>query len=437
MPRNPYDREILRLAGPALATLLAEPAYLLVDTAIVGHLGTAQLGGLAVASSILLTAYSLCIFLAYGTTAAVARHLGAGERAAAADQAVQGVWLGVGVGLVLTAGLAVGSGSLVSLLGARGAVAANALVYLRISLVGVPFLLLTLAGTGYLRGLQDTRTPLLVSVATVLLNLVIELVLVFGFDQGIGASALSTVLAQVVGGAVYARAVVRAARRDGARLRPDLAAQRRLLRVGADLVVRTAALRGSLVAITAVATRMGRNEVAAHQIVFEVWSLLAMALDALAIAGQALVGRLLGAGEAVAARAASHRLLVVGLLGSGATTVLLLAVRPVLPGVFTPDPAVAELVRFLLLWAAVLQPVAAVAFVLDGVLIGAGDQRYLARAMGVAALVLVLALLPVLPLGLGVGWLWFAFGLLMAVRAGTLLSRFRGDRWLVLGSPVR
>lgn len=437
MARNRFDREILRLAGPALVTLLAEPVYLLVDTAVVGHLGTAQLGGLAVASSILLTAYSLCIFLAYGTTAAVARRLGAGQRTAAADQAVQGVWLGVGVGLVLSIVLAVASGPLVSLLGAEGAVATNALVYLRISLVGLPFLLLTLAGTGYLRGLQDTRTPLLVSVATALLNLVLELILVLGFDQGIGASALTTVLAQVVGGAVYAIAVVRAARRDGARLRPDLASQRRLVRVGADLVVRTAALRGSLVALTAVATRMGRNEVAAHQIVFEIWSLLAMALDALAIAGQAMVGRLLGAGEATDACAASRRLLGVGLVGSIATAALILALRPVLPDLFTPDPAVADLVRFLLLWAALLQPVAAVAFVLDGVLIGAGDQRYLARAMVFAALGLVVVAAPILPLGLGVGWLWAAFGVLMAVRAGTLLARFRGDRWLVLGSPVR
>ncbi len=436
MARSPYDREIVRLAGPALVTLLAEPVYLLVDTAVVGHLGTDQLGGLAIASSILLTAFSLCIFLAYGTTAAVARLLGAGEQREAAHQAVQGLWLAAGVGTVLAMVLAVTSEPLVRLLGADGAVATNALVYLRISLAGIPFLLLTLAGTGYLRGVQDTRTPLVVAVATALLNLGLELLLVLVFDQGIGASALSTVLAQVVGGLVYLVAVARAAGRVGAGLRPDLWAQVRLLRVGVDLVVRTAALRGSLVALTAVAARIGRDEVAAHQVAFEVWSLLAMALDALAIAGQAMVGRLLGAGLVVDARAAARRLLVLGVAGSVATSAVVVAVSPVLPQLFTPDPAVADLVRFLLWWVAVLQPVAAVAFVLDGVLIGAGDQRYLARAMALAAVCLVLAAAPILPLGLGIGWVWAAFGTFMAVRALTLVHRLRGDRWLVPGAPA-
>ncbi len=436
MARSAFDREIWRLAGPALVTLLAEPVYLLVDTAVVGHLGTPQLGGLAVASSILLTAYSLCIFLAYGTTAAVARLLGADDHREAAHQAVQGLWLAAGVGVVLAVALTVASEPLVRALGGEGAVATNALVYLRISLVGTPFLLLTLAGTGYLRGVQDTRTPLLVTVATALLNLVLELVLVLGFDQGIGASALGTVIAQVVGGLVFVRAVGRAAIRDGAGLRPDLRAQRRLLRVGADLMVRTAALRGSLVALTAVAARIGRNEVAAHQIVFEVWNLLAMALDALAIAGQAMVGRLLGAGRVTDARAASQRLLVLGLAGSVATSVVVVATSSVLPALFTPDPEVASLVRFLLLWAAALQPLAAVAFVLDGVLIGAGDQRYLARAMVLSALGLAVAIAPVLPLDLGIGWVWAAFGVLMAVRVATLLARFRSDRWLVGGASV-
>lgn len=434
MARNPYDREIVRLAGPAFVTLLAEPLYLLVDTAVVGHLGTSQLGGLAVASSILLTALSLSIFLAYGTTASVARLLGAGQGREAAHQAVQGLWLGAMVGVGFAVVGAVASGWLVAALGAHGDVATNALVYLRISLVGLPMLLVTLAGTGYLRGLQDTRTPLGVAIGTAVLNLVLEVVLVYGFHQGIGASALATVVAQTLGAVVFVAAVVRGARREGARLVPHLATQRRLARVGADLVVRTAALRGSLLALTAVATRIGRTEVAAHQIAFEIWSLLAMALDSLAIAGQAMVGRLLGGGHPAEARTASRRLLVFGIGGSVATSVLVLAVSPVLPALFTPDPAVAHLARFLLWWVAGLQGLAAVAFVLDGVLIGAGDQRFLARSMAVAGLALAVAIAPVLPLDLGIGWVWAAFGVLMAVRAAMLLVRFRGDAWLVVGA---
>lgn len=434
MARNPLDREIARLAGPAFVTLMAEPLYLLADTAVVGHLGTAQLGGLAVASSILLTALSLSIFLAYGTTAAVARLLGAGEHREAAHQAVQGLWLGgaVGVGFAVFGALA--SRPLVAALGAEGDVATNALVYLRISLFGLPMLLVTLAGTGYLRGLQDTRTPLAVAVGTALLNLVLEVVLIYGFDQGIGASALATVVAQVVGGVVFVTAVGRAARREGAGFAPHLRTQRRLVRVGADLMLRTAALRGSLLAMTAVATRIGSTEVAAHQIAFEVWSLLAMALDSLAIAGQAMVGHRLGAGRPAEARTAARRLLGIGLAGSVVTAGLVMALSSVLPRVFTPDPAVADLARFLLWWVAGLQPLAAVAFVLDGVLIGAGDQRFLARSMGLAALGLVMAVAPVLPLGLGIGWVWFAFGVLMAIRAALLGGRVRTDRWLVVGS---
>lgn len=429
-----HDREIVRLALPALVTLLAEPAYLLVDTAVVGHLGTPQLGGLAVASAVLLTGYSLCIFLAYGTTAAVARLLGAGDRTGAATQAVQGLWLGAGVGAVLAMVLAGAGASLVAALGATGEVADHALWYLRISLAGLPFLLATLAGTGYLRGLQDTRTPLAVALGTAALNIVLELVLVVWLGFGLGASALGTVIAQVAGAAVYLVAVGRSARSLGVSLRPVPAAQARLLRVGVPLVVRTAALRGALVALTAVATRVGPIAVAAHLIAFEVWNLLAMGLDSLAIAAQALVGRYLGAGDTAGARQVAARLLVLGGGASVALGLLVVALAPVVPGLFTPDPAVAELVTFLLVWVAVLQPLGAVAFVLDGVLIGAGDQRFLALAMAGAAVALGAAVAPVLPLGLGIGWVWAAFGVFMGARALVLVARFRTDAWLVVGA---
>lgn len=217
-------------------------------------------------------------------------------------------------------------------------------------------------------------------------------------------------------------------------MRPDLAVQRRLLRVGADLVVRTAALRGSLLALTAIATRIGRDDVAAHQIAFEIWSFLAMGMDALAIAGQAMVGRYLGAGDAASARAASRRLLQVGVGASVAVAILVVALAPSLGRFFTQDRDVVHLVGFLLVWVAVLQPLGAVAFVLDGVLIGAGDQRFLAWAMAGAAAAMAVAVAPVIPLGLGIGWVWGAFGVLMAVRAAVLLLRFRRDDWLVSGS---
>ena len=432
--RSPYDREIARLAIPAFGALVAEPLYVLTDTAIVGHLGTPQLGGLAVASTILLTLHSVFIFLAYGTTAAVSRLLGAGDDREAAHQAVQSLWLGGLIGVVLVAVGFVASDVLVSAMGATGDVKANALVYLRISLLGVPALLLVMAGTGYLRGLQDTRTPLVIAVGTGALNLVLEVVFVYGFDRGIGASALTTVAAQWVAAGIYLQRVGRAGAGQGVDFRPHPASLRRLGAVGRDLLVRTIALRASLVVATAVATRMGTVEVAAHQIAFELWSFLAMALDAIAIAGQALVGRALGAGDGRSARGAGRRMIEWGVVFGVVVGVAVLAVRTVLPHLFTDDPEVIALAAFVLLWLAVLQPVNAVAFVLDGILIGAGDMRFLAWAMVGAAAVFVPAAIAVSATGAGIGWLWASLGLLMTTRVVTLGARFAGDRWIVLGA---
>ena len=432
--RSSFDRDIARLAIPAVGALAAEPLYLLTDTAIVGRLGTPQLGGLAVAASLLLTTYSAFIFLAYGTTGTVARLLGAGHPERAAAQGIQALWLAGGVGVVLAAlGLAFAEPA-VRLLGADAEVVPFALTYLRISMVGVPSLLLVLAGTGYLRGLQDTRTPLVVAVASAVGNLVLEVVLVFGFDTGIAGSAWSTVAVQTVAAIVYLRLVGGHARRLGASLRPDRAALTALATVSRDLFVRTVALRASLLVATAVAARTGVVDLGAHQVAFELWSFLALVLDAIAIAGQAMVGRLLGAGDGPGARAASRRMLQWGVVAGLAFGVVVAALSGVLPRLFTDDPAVARLASFLLLWVAALQVVNAVVFVLDGVLIGAGDLRHLAWAMTVAALAFVPAAVAVRILDLGINWLWAAIALLMLTRLVTLGARWRGGSWAIVGA---
>lgn len=416
---------------PALGALIAEPLYVLADTAVVGHLGTPQLGGLAVASAVLLTGYGLFIFLAYATTAAVARLQGAGAGREAAHQGVQGCWLALLIAVPLVAVALVASGPLVAALGAGPGSPTHpyALRYLRISLLGVPAMLLTYAGTGYLRGRQDTVTPLVVAAATATGNLALELVLVYRLGLGVGASAAATVLAQYAGAVAYLLRVGADARRLGVRLGPDLVAVRALARVGSDLLVRTAALRGSFLLATAIATRLGPVPLAAHAVAFEVWSALALGLDALAIAGQAMVGRALGAGDAARARAVSARLLEWGVVGGTAAGLALATLRPVLPALFTGDPEVAALSTFLLLVVAVMQPLNAVVFVLDGVLMGAGDSRYLARSMVVVALVYAAAAGLVPLLGLGVGALWAALAVLMLGRALTLTRRFRGSAW--------
>ncbi len=434
--RRRHDREIARLAVPAFGALIAEPLYVLADTAVVGHLGTAQLAGLAVASSALLTGFAAFIFLAYGTTAAVSRLLGAGREGEAAHQAVQGLWLATVIGLAVTVVVGGAAGPIVEVLGATGDVRANAVVYLRISSLGITFQLVTFAGTGYLRGLQDTRTPLLVAVGTAIGNLVLELVLINGFDQGIGASALSTVVAQAIGALVYVRLITTATSRLGAALRPDWAAIRRLGRIGGDLLVRTLALRGSLTLFTAVAARIGTVEVGAHEVAFAVWSLLALALDAIAIAGQSMIGRFLGADDTETARRVGRRMLELGTAAGVAAGAIVLVARPVLPEVFTNDPTVVSLAGFLLVFVALLQPVNGAVFVLDGLLIGAGDMTFLAKAMIGAALVTAPVALSVLVLDLGIGWVWGAISVLMFARLVVLALRWRSGRWAVVGADV-
>ena len=419
---------------PALGALIAEPLYVLADTAVVGNIGTTQLAGLAVATAALLTGFSIFIFLAYGTTAAVSRLLGAGREDEAAHQAVQGLWLAGVIGVVVTAVVYGLGGPIVEVLGADGDVRTNALVYLRISSLGITFQLLTFAGTGYLRGLQDTRTPLLVAVSTAAGNLALELVLINGFGYGIGASALSTVVAQAAGALVYLRLITNATSRLGAALRPDWAAVRRLGRVGADLLVRTLALRGALTLLTAVAARVGTVEVAAHEVALAVWSFLGLGLDAIAIAGQAMIGRFLGAGDTATARDAGRRMLELGTAAGVLAGIIVFALRPFLPEVFSDDAAVVSLAGFLLLWVAVLQPVNGAVFVLDGLLIGAGDMSFLAKAMVGAALVTAPFAAAVLVLDLGIGWVWAAVGVLMLSRLVVLGLRWRTDAWAVVGA---
>lgn len=429
------DREILRLALPALGALTAEPLYVLADTAVVGHLGTPELAGLALASTILLVGHAVFIFLAYGTTAAVARLLGAGEHRQAAHQAVQSVWLALIVGIgVAVMGIATASGLIDLVGGDDPEVKAHALTYLRISLLGFPALLVTLAGVGYLRGLQDTRRPFLVAIGSAGFNLVLELVLIFGFGFGIGASALSTVVAQWLAAAAYLVWIRDAVALHSVGMGPDPAVIGRLAVTGLDLFLRTAALRGGLTITTAVAARIGTDELAAHQIAFEIWNVLALALDAIAIAGQALIGRALGAGDAVRSRQLAHRMIQWGLVAGIGLGLLVAVLSPVLPLIFTNDESVQELAVFLLLIVAAAQPVNGVVFALDGILIGAGDLRFLAWAMLLASIVLVGAGLSVLALDAGIGWLWAGLHAWMITRLVSLLARYRTDRWLVTGA---
>lgn len=432
--RTSKDAEILRLALPAFGALVAEPLFLLADSAIVGRLGTVPLGGLGVASQALTTLVGVSIFLAYGTTAAVARQLGAGHKDQAIRQGIDGLWLAAAIGIVV---LAVGwplAPRIVTAFGATPAVNRQAVTYLRISLLGTPSMLLVLAGTGVLRGLQDTRTPLLVAATASAVNIALNATFVLGLHWGIAGSASGTVIAQSGSGAAYLLVVARGARRAGVSGRPDRAGLRAAARAGASLVLRTLALQAVLVLMTAIAARQSDAAVAASQVGMRIWNLFVFALDAIAIAAQAITGRYLGAGDAGGARAATRRMIGWGAAYGALFSAVLLALRPLLPGLFGVTPEVRGLLLGVLLVVVVQQPVAGVVFVLDGVLIGAGDQDYLALA-GLAALaVFAAAAALVVTAGAGLVALWLAYAAWMLARFATLTLRARGSRWLVTGA---
>ncbi|MFH8556046.1 MATE family efflux transporter [Streptomyces celluloflavus] len=429
-----HDREIIALALPAFGALVAEPLFVMVDSAVVGHLGTPQLAGLGIAAALLTTAVSVFVFLAYATTAAVARRVGAGDLTGAIRQGMDGIWLALLLGAAVIAVVLPTAPCLVEIFGASGTAAPYATTYLRISSLGIPAMLVVLAATGVLRGLQDTRTPLYVAIGGFSANAVLNVGLVYGAGLGIAGSAWGTVIAQCGMAAVYLTVVVRGARRHGAALRPDAAGIRASAQAGVPLLVRTLSLRAVLMIATAVAARLGDAEIAAHQIVLTLWSLLAFALDAIAIAGQAIIGRYLGAGDRDGAKAACRRMVQWGVASGVVLGVVVVLARPAFIPLFTSDPAVQGPLLTTLLVVAVTQPVSGIVFILDGVLMGAGDGPYLAWAMVVTLALFAPVALAVPALGGGLVALWWAMALMMTVRMLTLWLRTRSGRWIVTGA---
>ncbi|MFJ1694799.1 MATE family efflux transporter [Streptomyces sp. NPDC087532] len=431
--RRRHDREIISLAVPAFGALVAEPLFVMVDSAIVGHLGTPQLAGLAVAAALLTTAVSVFVFLAYATTAAVARRVGAGDQASAIRQGMDGIWLALLLGTGVIAVALPTAPWLVHVFGASDTAAPYAITYLRISSLGIPAMLVVMAATGVLRGLQDTRTPLYVAVGGFAANGALNAGLVYGAGLGIAGSAWGTVIAQISMAAAYLIVVVRGARRHGASLRPDAAGIRASAQAGVPLLVRTLSLRAVLMIATAVAARLGDTEIAAHQIILSLWSLMAFALDAIAIAGQAIIGRYLGADDARGAREACRRMVQWGIASGVVFGALIVLARPLFVPLFTDDQSVQGTLLPALLVVALSQPIAGVVFVLDGVLMGAGDGRYLAWAMLVTLAVFAPVALLVPSFG-GLTALWWAMALMMAVRMMTLWLRTRSGKWIVTGA---
>ncbi len=424
-------RQVARLALPALVVLAAEPLYVLVDTAVVGHLGRTPLAALAVGGVVLGLAAWFGIVLAYGTTGRAARHYGAGARADAVAEGVQASWLALGAGVLTLLTIELLAGRIAGTLAGSAEVARPAASWLRIAALGIPGLLLATAGNGWLRGVQDTRRPPRYIVGANLLSAALGPLLVYGAGLGLAGSAIANVIAQTLSGALFVRALVA----ERVSLRPHPGLIRAQLVVGRDLVLRGAAFQACFLSATAVAGRFGQAALGAHQIALQLWMLCALALDALAIAAQSLVGAALGGADAAGARALARQITRLGLICGTAFAVVILAGAGVLPRLFSTDPEVYRQAMRAWPWFVAMQPVAGVVFALDGVLIGAGDVRYL-RTLTIGA-----ALLGFLPaiwlaywLRLGLGGIWAGLALFVVIRLVALLARLRTGRWAVVGA---
>jgi putative MATE family efflux protein len=430
----PTDREILALAIPALGALIAEPLYVLGDTAIIGHLGTVPLAGLALSGLLLSEVFGFCTFLEYGTTARAARLYGAGRADDALDVGVQATWLALALGVCLAAALEVVAAPAIHVMaGGATPAAAQAVQWMRIASLGAPFVLVTAAAQGWMRALQNTRTPLVVIGLANLASIALSAALVFGLGMGIRGSAIANVTAQAASGLVFLVILWR----RGVPLRPSLHRIRVQFAAARDLTVRTAAFFVTFTVAASVAARIGNTTLAAHQIGAQIWTFCALFLDATAIAAQALIGRLLGAGQVDAALLLARRLLWAGALLGVAFALVLAAGYEIIPRAFTSDRAVIEQAHVLWPWLVATMPLNGWVFALDGILFGAGDLRFMRNVTVVAALAGYLPLtLATAAYGWGLTGIWIGISTFMWIRAAIGFARWRGRRWLVGGTRM-
>jgi putative MATE family efflux protein len=425
----PSLRRVAALAFPALVVLAAEPLYVLVDTAVVGHLGRTPLAALAVGGSIMSFAAWLGTVLAYGTTGRAARRFGAGQRAEAVAEGVQATWLALTAGLLLLLVLEIAAGPLTHAIasGGNAEVGTAAARWLHIAALGAPGLMLATAGNGWLRGVQDTRRPLYFVLGANILSGILCPVLVYPLGFGLTGSAI----AQTTSGLLFLGALVH----ERVSLRPRLAVIARQLVLGRDLLVRGAAFQACFLSASAVAARFGAAALAAHQIALQLWLFCSLAMDAVAIAAQALIGAALGASRPAEARWLARRIGLIGLFSGLGFAALIAAALPILQPWFGADDEVYAQAQIAWWWFVGMQPIAGVVFALDGVLIGAGDVKYMRNMTIVAGLCGFLpAVWLALLLHLGLGGVWAGLTLFIVVRFVALVARLRGDRWAVLGT---
>jgi putative MATE family efflux protein len=428
-------RRIAALALPSLGVLAAEPLYLLFDLAVVGRLGAVALSGLAIGGLILGLVGSQGTFLSYGTTARSARFYGAGDRASAVGEGVAATWLAVLIGAVIIIAVESAAVPLVWAIASRGEIANAALPWLRIAIAAAPAILISLAGNGWMRGVQDTARPLRYVVIGFAISAVLCPLLVYGWlgmpRLELAGSAVANVVGQWIAALLFCRALIM----ERVPLRIHPAVLRTQLVIGRDLFVRSLAFQACFVSAAAVAARFGAAAVAAHQVVLQLWSFLALVLDSLAIAAQSLVGAALGAGRAEHAKSVAWRVTAYSAVVAAVLAAVLAVGASVLPQLFTNDSHVLDAIG-VPWWFLVAQlPIAGVVFGLDGVLLGAGDARFMRNATVFSALV---GFLPLTWLSLAFGWglagIWSGLSAFIVLRLVFVGWRAFSGRWAVIGA---
>ena len=428
-------RRIAGLALPALGVLAAEPIYLLFDLAVVGRLGAVSLAGLAIGGLILSTLSSQMTFLSYGTTARSARFFGAGDRASAVGEGVQATWLAIGLGTLIVVAVQVAAVPLVSVLAAGGDIAAASLPWVRIAIAGVPAILISAAGNGWMRGVQDTARPLRYVVNGFAVSAVLCPLLVYGWlgmpRLELAGSAVANLVGQWLAALLFCRALL--VERVPLRIQPTVL--RAQVVMGRDLLLRTMAFQACFVSAGAVAARFGAAAVAAHQVVLQLWNFLALVLDSFAIAAQSLVGAALGAGELAHAKSVAWRVTIFSTVASAVLAGIFAVGASVFPSVFTDDSSVKDAIG-VPWWFMVAQlPIAGIVFALDGVLLGAGDAKFMRNATLISAFV---GFLPLIWLSLVFGWgllgIWSGLSTFMVLRLVFVGWRASSGHWLVPGT---
>jgi putative MATE family efflux protein len=432
---NVETRRIVALAASAFVVLAAEPIFLLVDTAVVGHLGRIPLAALGAAGTIMTLLAIVGTSLEYGTTGRSARFFGAGRRDAAVNEGVQASWLALMIGLcvVVVGELLAGALTRAVAGGSSSGVAAAAETWLRIAILGLPGILLVLAGNGWLRGVQDTRTPVRIVITANVLSAIASPVLVFGLGLGLAGSAIANVGAQWIGAALCLLAI----HRERVRLHPRWAVMGKQLVVSRDLVIRALAFQAAYMTAAGVAGRMGAAQLGAHQIGLQLWEFIALLLDSFAIAAQSLVGAALGGGDVRAARFTAWRVSRYGWWAGIVFAAVMAAGWHVIPVLFTSDPAVQHQAELLWPIMVLMMPIAGIVFALDGVLLGAGDNVFIRNVTLAGALLGFIPLaLAALRFGWGIVGVWAGLAAFIGIRFVGMTWRARGEHWLVVGESL-